>query len=177
NSRNKTYGTTLVLGTTAFSPTGLVVANGDTITGVTLTSTGAAAGAAASPPTYAIVASAATGSWVGNYTITYHDGTLTVDKAALDITANTRNKTYGTTLVLGTTAFSQTGLVVANGDTITGVTLTSTGAAAGAAASPPTYAIVASAATGSGLSNYTITYHDGTLTVDKAALDITANTR
>ena len=37
------------------------------------------------------------------------------------------------------------------------------------------YAIQASDAAGSGLSNYTISYADGTLTVSKATLTITAN--
>ncbi len=60
-------------------------------------------------------------------------------------------------------AFTETGLVTANGNTITGVTETSTGAPASALIG--TYAIVPSAAVGSGLVNYTITYVDGTLTV------------
>src|SRR5262249_5382349 len=61
-------------------------------------------------------------------------------------------------------AFTQTGLL--NGDTITGVTLTSAGAAASAAVG--SYDIVASAATGTGLSNYAITYVNGTLLVGNA---------
>src|SRR5262249_47475413 len=59
--------------------------------------------------------------------------------------------------------FTETGLVTANGDTITGVTEASTGAAATAAVGM--YDIVPSAATGTGLGNYTITYLHGTLTV------------
>src|SRR5204862_486086 len=42
----------------------------------------------------------------GNYTISFVDGTLDVARAALEITANDRTKTYGDTLVLGTSAFS-----------------------------------------------------------------------
>ena len=49
----------------------------------------------------------------------------------------------------------------------TGATFTSPG---------PTYGIVASAATGSGLGNYSITYVNGTLTVNARALTVTANT-
>ena len=107
-----------------------MTANGDTITGVTETSTGAAASATVG--TYNIVASAATGTGLSNYTISYVNGTLTVNPAALTITANNDSKTYGTLKTFSSTAFTATGLVTANGDTITGVTETSTGAAASA---------------------------------------------
>lgn len=112
-----------------------------------------------------------------NYAISFYDGTLTVTPVALDITASDRGKIYGTTLDQGTTGFTEAGLVTANGDTITGVTLTSSGAAASTSASPPSYAITASAAVGSGLSNYMITYHDGALTVNKAALTVAADNK
>ncbi len=116
--------------------------------------------------------SAAVGSGLGNYTITYVNGTLTVNPASLTITA-TDSKTYGTLKVFSGTAFTETGLVTANGDTITGVTETSTGAPVSATVG--TYPIVVSAATGTGLGNYTITYVNGTLTVNPATLTITAN--
>jgi hypothetical protein len=54
--------------------------------------------------------------------------TLTIDKAALTITASSTSKTYGETLTFAGTEFSASGLV--NGDTVSGVTLTSAGAAA-----------------------------------------------
>jgi hypothetical protein len=162
----KVYGSALDLGTTAFTATGLV--NGNTVTGVTLTSAGAAAGAAVG--NYTIVPSAATGSGLGNYTISYANGTLAVSAKPLTITATNQAKVYGSALDLGTTAFTATGLFP--GDAITGVTLTSAGAAAGAAVGD--YTIVPSAATGSGLSGYTITYANGTLGVTKATLTVTA---
>ena len=123
--------------------------------------------------TYPIVPSAAIGTGLGNYTITYTNGTLTVDPAALTITANDRTKTYGDLVTFAGTEFTPAGLV--NGDVVTSVTLTSAGAAAAAAVG--TYPIVPSAAIGTGLGNYTITYTNGTLTVDPAALTITANDR
>jgi hypothetical protein len=88
----------------------------------------------------------------------------TAGPASLTITANDRTKVQGTTLDLGTTAFSTGGLVGADG--IANVTLTSAGAAANAA--PGTYPIVPSAAVaaaGTDLGNYAITYANGTLTV------------
>ena len=49
------------------------------------------------------------------------------------------------------------------------------GAAASATLAGSPYSIVPSAATGSGLGNYTIAYHNGTLTVNPKALDVTAH--
>src|SRR4029077_12643334 len=118
-----------------FTPTGLV--NGNTVASVTLTSAGAPATATvtAPGPTYPITPSAATGTGLGNYTIGYTDGTLTIDPKALDIKANDRNKTYGATVVFAGTEFTPTGLV--NGNTVTSVTLNSAGAAATATVTAP----------------------------------------
>ena len=60
-----------------------------------------------------------------NYTITYVNGTLTVNPAALTITANNASKTYGQTATFAATAFTTSGLV--NGDTVSSVTETSPG--------------------------------------------------
>ncbi|NGM63628.1 hypothetical protein G5B30_17115, partial [Sphingobacterium sp. SGG-5] len=123
-NRSKTYGQTLTLGSTEFTASGLV--NGDAVTSVTLASDGAAATAVVN--TYEITASAAQGPKLGNYTISYAKGTLTVNRKALTITAKDRSKTYGEALALGSTEFTASGLV--NGDAVTSVTLTSDGAAA-----------------------------------------------
>ena len=93
-------------------------------------------------------------------------GSLAVTPATLTITANSDIKAYGTLKTFAATAFSQVGLVTANGDSITGVTETSTGAPA--AATVGTYSIVPSAAAGNGLVNYSIKYVSGTLTVTTA---------
>ncbi len=86
---------------------------------------------------YAIVPSAATRTGLGNYIITYVNGTLTVNPATLTITANNASKTYGTLKSFSATAFTGIGLVTANGDTITGVTETSTGAPVSATVTAP----------------------------------------
>jgi hypothetical protein len=112
-----------------------------------------------------------------SFTVTATDGggftgsqgyTLTVSPAALTITAGSTTKPYGQALAFAGTEFTATGLV--NGDTVSGVTLTSAGAAAGAGVAGSPYAIVASAAVGSGLGNYAVTYVSGALTVTPAAL-------
>jgi hypothetical protein len=106
-----------------------------------------------------------------NYTITYASGALTVNPAALTVTASNQNKTYGQTVTFAGTEFATSGLV--NGDTVTSVTLSSSGAAATATVAGSPYSIVPGAALGTGLANYAITYADGTLTVGKATPVIT----
>ena len=156
---------TLTLGTTAFTTDGLV--NGDTVTDVTLTSAGAAD--TATVGSYDVTPSTAIGSGLTNYAISYVTGTLTVGAKALTITADARSKTYGATLTLGTSAFTTDGLV--NGDTVTDVTLASDGAAATAIVG--SYDVTPSTAIGSGLTNYAITYTNGTLTIGTRTLTIT----
>jgi hypothetical protein len=92
------------------------------------------------------------------------------DAPTLTITANDRSKTYGHALALDDSAFTTTALQP--GDSVTSVTLSSAGAAATAAVGGSPYAIRASAATGTGLAKYAITYVDGHLTVDRRALTI-----
>src|SRR5450830_1791388 len=169
NNASKTYGDTATLAGTAFTVVGLV--NSDTVTSVTLASTGSVNTANAG--TYAITAIDAVGTGLSNYIISYVPGTLTVNKATpLTITANNASKTYGDTATLAGTAFTVVGLV--NSDTVTSVTLASTGSVNTANAG--TYAITAIDAVGTGLSNYIISYVPGTLTVNKATpLTITAN--
>jgi autotransporter-associated beta strand protein len=174
--RTKVYGDTLTLGTSSFTKTVGNFANSELATAVTLTSANGHAGDVAKVVgTYGseVVPSAATGTGgflASNYDITYVSGSLAVTQKSLTITSNARSTTYGTTLALGTSNFSQVGLV--NGDRITDVTLkqndnTTTpalqeiGTYAGA-----TNGILASAATGTGLTNYTITYLPGTLTIN-----------
>ncbi len=169
NNRTKTYGDTLALGTTAFGVDGLK--NSDGVTGVTLASAGADATAIVGD--YAVGASSAVGTGLGNYTISYVDGSLTIDPALLTITANNRTKTYGDILALGTTAFGVDGLK--NSDNVTDVTLASAGAAGTTGVG--SYAVNASSAIGAGLGNYTISYVDGSLAIDPALLTITANNR
>ena len=154
-SANRLYGQA----NPAFTSVLIGVTNGDSITaGATCSAT-----AASAVGSYSIVPSTAVGSDLTNYTIAYTDGTLTVGPATLTITANSRSKTYGQTVTFAGTEFSANGLV--NGDTVTNVALNSAGAAASATVGGSPYAIVPSAAVGTGLGNYNIAYANGLLTV------------
>jgi hypothetical protein len=96
----------------------------------------------------------------------------TVSPAPLTITANNRSKNYNTSLVLGTSAFTA---ALQNGETIGSVTLSDGGEAASAATPAGTYAIIPSAATGGTFTagNYSISYVNGTLTVNPVTQTIT----
>src|SRR5690606_40043493 len=94
-------------------------------------------------------------------------------KKALTVTADNRSKTYSEAIAFDGTAFTVDGLE--NDDEVTSVTLVSAGTAATAVVGE--YDIAASDAQGTGLDNYAIDYEEGTLTVDKNALTITADNR
>ena len=139
---------------------------------VTLASPGAVATATVGGSPYPITPSAAVGTGLANYTISYVAGALSVNPAPLTVTADDATKTYGETVTFAGTEFTAIGLQ--NSDTVASVTLDS----AGAPPPPPSPAPVrdhASAAVGTGLGNYTISYVDGALTVGTATLTITAD--
>ena len=83
------------------SVSGLV--NSDTVDSITLTSAGAAATATVAGSPYAIIPSAAVGTGLGNYNISYVNGSLTVDPRPLTITASNKTKIYGDTVVFDET--------------------------------------------------------------------------
>jgi hypothetical protein len=143
--------------------------NSDSVTNLTLASDGSVSNAPVG--THPILASAASGSGLTNYNIGYSNGMMTVGAASLTITALDTNKVYGSTL--NPSEFSVAGLL--NGDTVSGVTLNSTGSSSNAIVGA--YAIVASDATGPALTNYTIGYSNGTLTVSQAVLTATADNK
>ncbi len=164
-----TYGGTLPTLTVTY--TGLV--NGDTPATFTMMGN--------TPPTLSTVAAnshagsyaiTVSGAVDPNYTITFVNGTLTINPAALTITANNQAMTYGGSLPALTASYS--GLV--NGDTPavfnamgnTPPTLSTVAASSHAGS----YTISASGAVDP---DYTITFAPGTLTINPAALTITAN--
>src|SRR5581483_11905656 len=96
-------------------------------------------------------------------------GQLTVSPATLTITAkDVPSKTYGTALAFAGTEYTVTGLK--NSDAVSGVALSSPGAAPTAPVG--SYDITPSQAAGTGLNNYTISYVAGQLTVSPATLTI-----
>jgi mucin-19 len=122
-----------------------------------------------------IMNSSISGSAAGNYTLTQPTGiTANITTKALTITATNVTSVYGSTTNLGNSAFTQSGLI--SGDAVNAVTIQHDGSnAIAATVNANTYsdAIIASSASGSGLSNYEITYVPGSLIVTPANLTIT----
>ncbi|SFH36913.1 MBG domain-containing protein [Pedobacter insulae] len=99
-----------------------------------------------------------------NYNITYQDGSLSITKAALTITANNANKLYNGQAYSGGNGILSTGFV--NSETVSDLTgtLIYAGTAQGAI-NTGTYTIVPS---GFSSNNYNITYVNGQLIVNKS---------
>jgi hypothetical protein len=158
-----TYGAALPSFSVSYS--GFV--NGDDATSLstvpTITTT---ATSASSTGTYPITVSGAVDA---NYTISYQPGTLTINPAALMITANNASKIYGAALPVLSATYA--GFV--NGDNAASLTTAPTLSTMATAASPAgTYPITASGAVDA---NYNISYQPGTLTISPVALTIAAN--
>jgi subtilisin-like proprotein convertase family protein len=162
NNTNNVYGAALPAFTASYS--GFV--NGDTAASLSTPVTLGTSAAASSPVgTYPVTASGAADA---NYAISYLNGTLTVNPAALSITANSTNKVYGAALPAFTASYS--GFV--NGDTAASLSTPVTLGTSAAASSPVgAYPITAS---GAAATNYTINYVNGMLSVSAATLTITA---
>ncbi|CAB4889291.1 unannotated protein [freshwater metagenome] len=123
------------------------------------------------PGTYVTHCSGSTTSGLDS-DVKYSDGVYTVTKAPLSITAKSFTKTYGDVVTPdGNDDFTESGLV--GSDEIDSITLTSLGGVASANVAGSVYAVVPSAAVGAAskvLADwYTITYHNGTITVNAAA--------
>src|SRR5260221_3429107 len=155
------------------------LANGQPI-GTATISAPSGRGSTARVAPYPLTPSAATGGTftAGNYSITYNTGNLTVNAAALSITASAQSKTYGSTVPTGagSSLFTSSGLQ--NSETIASVTIAiaNSGAVSTATVANSPYTITPSAATGGtiNVANYSITYNTGLLTVNKLALTVTS---
>jgi hypothetical protein len=105
-----------------------------------------------------------------NYTFTFVDGTLTVNKAVLTVKANDASMTYGGMLPAFSAAYSG----FANNDTASVLTGTPSFTPATAPATAGTSPITATQGTLMA-ANYTFTFVNGTLTVNKALLTVKAD--
>jgi hypothetical protein len=157
----KTYGQTA-------SDTGTLsgVVSGD---GITATFASAGDASTAAVGNYIVIAKLSDpNNKLTNYTIQEVAGTLTVDKAALFIVADGNYKTYGQTA-------SDTGTLsgVVSGD---GITATFASAGDASTAAVGNYIVIATLSDPNNkLTNYTIQEFAGTLTVNPAALTVTAD--
>ena len=110
--------------------------------------------------------SAALGTGLGNYTISYVNGSLQITPVALTVTGATTVSPY--TSLAQTNTFSTTGLL--GTDNVASVSGLATGT------NVATYNDTLSAALGTGLGNYTISYVNGSLQITPVALTVTGAT-
>jgi len=148
----------------AFTGTITGIQNADNITATYATS----ATVTSSGGTYTIVPTLVdpTGK-LGNYTVASNNGTLTVTKASLTVTAADASRTYGA----ANPAFTGTITGIQNADNITATYATS----ATVTSAGGTYTIVPTLVDPTGkLGNYTVASNNGTLTVTRVSLTVTA---
>jgi hypothetical protein len=144
----------------SFSASATGAVNGDTFSFTESTT----ATPASPVGSYAIVP-VATGANLGNYTVVYNNGVLTVGQATLTVTAGNASRAYGA----ANPSFSASATGAVNGDTFSFTESTT----ATPASPVGSYAIVP-VATGANLGNYTVVYNNGVLTVGQATLTVTA---
>jgi hypothetical protein len=168
---------------TSYALTGLV--NGETITGISSATVNNANVSANSSNFVTVFSSSGGTATLSNYALNsgYNGLTgntqnkVTIVAKSMTVTAdNVSGLVYGSAYALGTSAFTTSGLV--GTDTVTAATLSygsSTTVAATTNAGSYSAGIIPSAAVGTGLNNYAITYIPANLTVGKAALTITPN--
>ncbi|MBQ6342201.1 MAG: DUF11 domain-containing protein [Anaerolineaceae bacterium] len=148
------------------------VANGDSIRSVTMTGSQTAAGSSANVPSEAVIRNSDNKDVTGNYEITYVPATLTVTKRPLQITAASDEKVYDAT-PLTNSGYKDNGNLAAI-DRLISVEVEGSQTNAGSSANTASDALIRNIFGEDVTDNYAITYVDGTLTVTKKTITITA---
>ncbi|MGV8893401.1 MAG: GLUG motif-containing protein [Burkholderiaceae bacterium] len=162
NAASKSYNGLAYSGGNGVAYTGFVNNETSAVFGGTLAYGGTSQGAI-NAASYTLTPSGYTS---GNYSLSYANGALTVNKAAATVTANSGTGTYSG-VSQSVSGFTASGLVngeattVLNGVTAAGVSGTNAG----------TYASTASGTDG----NYSLSFVNGNLVIGKAAATVTAN--
>ena len=184
-----TYGESIANGTSQV--TVATLATTDELSAITLTPSGSAytTNGYIRPSAATIINKSSKASMNGNYTISYVDGVLKINKASLTVTLTVRNQTvnYTGASAVVTNGYDKTAETFVNGDTISVVTISGTPTykyvgktvtyteSATAPVNAGKYSIKLSGLTATA-DNYDITLNvvDGELTINKIALTITA---
>src|ERR1022692_1499702 len=167
NDAGKTYNGLAYSGGNGVGYSGFVNGENQSVLGGSVAYGGTAQGAV-DASSYTITAGGLTS---GNYAIAFHDGTLKVGKAALTVTAKNDSKTYNGLAYSGDTqGVAYSGFVNGQTSSVLGGTLSYSGNSQGAV-NAGGYTITAG---GPAPGTNAIAFHDGTLTVGKAALTVTA---
>jgi uncharacterized protein (TIGR02145 family) len=152
------------------------LATGDHIESVTVTGSRMAVGTSHNTPSAAVIKNSSGENVTSSYAITYANGTLEVTRKAVTITAGSGSKEYdGTALTEG--GYTNTNLETGDQHTFE-VTMTSSSTITDYGTQPNVIATVDGVAVTTGIptavGNYTVTTGNGTLTITKKAVTITA---
>jgi PKD repeat protein len=139
------------------------LAAGDSLISVTVTGSQTVVGSSNNVPSAAVILDGAV-DVTANYDITYKNGTLTVTKRTLEITADSNSKVYDGT-PLTDSGYSITAGSLAPGDTLDSVTVTGSQTVVGSSNNVPSDAVIKNGSDVDVPANYDITYVNGTLTV------------
>ena len=149
------------------------LAEGDSIMSVTITGSQTVAGEGPNVPSMAKIVDGDGHDMTANYKISYVPGKLTVTKKPLDITADDAEKQYDRTPLTKDT-YSYTDLVP--GDRIEDVTVSGSQTEVGERDNVPSRtAVIKNEADENVTDNYDINYYNGTLTVTRKIVFVTAN--
>ena len=170
-SAEKVYDATALTKNTANDYTNTELAFNDAIESVTITGSQTVKGESSNVPSAAVIKNGNGDNVTANYNITYTNGTLKVTAKPITITADSDTKIYDATAL---TKNSYTNTDLAEGDTITSVTITGTQTNVGESTNVPSAAVIKHGGTDV-TASYAITYVNGTLEVTPKAVTITAN--
>ncbi len=188
NDQSKTYGHSLSLGTSGFTKSSGTYANSELATAVTLASTNSydsstTQGAGTYSNEISIASATGSGGFSeSNYDIMYKSAALTINPRPIELTAGNRSRTYGSSLALGNTDFTLTSGSYANSESVSSVNLqaqnsydSSLTQGAGTYTDEISIGSASGDASGFAAANYDIAYISGDLTINPAALTITAD--
>ena len=166
NNDTLTYNDTAFTGGNGVTYSGLVNGETPSVLSGSLTYSGSSQNAI-NAGTYTIIPGGLTD---GNYTISYVNGNLIINPAALTVTANNDTLTYNDTAFTGGNGITATGLQ--GSDTLSSLGTPVYSGSSQGAINAGTYVITPKGLTDG---NYTYTYVNGALTINPAALTVTAN--
>ncbi len=145
--------------------------NNDTLGSVVLTSSATSSTAAGQTASLTPSSLSMASGNASNYSVTYTDGTLTINQAPLTIAASSFSKIYNGQAYSGGGGVSYSGFVNGEGVSVLSGTLSYGGSSQGAV-NAGSYAITPGGLTSG---NYAITYSSGTLAIGQAPLTIAAS--
>ena len=179
NNQTVSYGTPVatVTGAGSYTPTGFVNGESASVIGGSATYTTTYTATTAAATAGVTITPVVTGLTATNYSFSPANGTITIEKAVLTITANNQTVSYGTPVatVTGAGSYIPTGFVNGESASVIGGSATYTTTYTATTAAATAGVTITPVVTGLTATNYSFSPANGTITIEKAVLTITAN--